>query len=227
MIALQPPGQIVAFYIILLGGFLSSRWGKTLSWGLPLACKLFHSSFLCNHSYVGNLTYISKLTCHKYVRWNSPCLHCRLGRLGGLDPTLVIGRKEAWRLISCIWLHAGVAYLFANMLSLLFIGLRLEQEFGFCKNLLFTRETTFISKPQLIRGYLNMAVRIGLLYHCSGFGGSLLSALSYRPMISVGASGALLGLLGAMLSELITNWTIYTNKVTDSSHDFTWLEKLT
>ena len=31
--------------------------------------------------------------------------------------------------------------------------------------------------------------------------------------VSVGASGALFGLLGAMLSELITNWTIYENKV--------------
>ena len=52
----------------------------------------------------------------------------------------------------------------------------------------------------------------------SGFGGSLLSSLSINPSenptISVGASGALFGLLGAMLSELITNWTIYSNKVT-------------
>ncbi|KAG6535447.1 hypothetical protein ZIOFF_000420 [Zingiber officinale] len=46
------------------------------------------------------------------------------------------------------------------------------------------------------------------------FGGSLLSALFLKSNVSVGASGALFGLLGAMLSELLTNWTIYTNKLT-------------
>lgn len=56
-------------------------------------------------------------------------------------------------------------------------------------------------------------VRIGLLYVISGFGGSLLSSLFIQSSISVGASGALFGLLGSMLSELITNWTIYANKV--------------
>lgn len=58
-----------------------------------------------------------------------------------------------------------------------------------------------------------MAVRIGIVYLFSGFGGSLLSSLFIRNNISVGASGALFGLLGAMLSELLTNWAIYTNKV--------------
>lgn len=47
----------------------------------------------------------------------------------------------------------------------------------------------------------------------SGLGGSVLSALFIQSSISVGASGALFGLLGAMLSELLTNWTIYANKV--------------
>ncbi|KVI11950.1 Peptidase S54, rhomboid [Cynara cardunculus var. scolymus] len=57
------------------------------------------------------------------------------------------------------------------------------------------------------------AVRIGLLYVLSGIGGSILSSLFVRTIISVGASGALFGLLGGMLSELLINWTIYANKV--------------
>lgn len=58
-------------------------------------------------------------------------------------------------------------------------------------------------------------MRIGVIYLLSGFGGSVLSSLFIQNNISVGASGALFGLLGAMLSELFTNWTIYTNKVGD------------
>ncbi|XP_022755776.1 RHOMBOID-like protein 1 isoform X2 [Durio zibethinus] len=56
-------------------------------------------------------------------------------------------------------------------------------------------------------------VRIGLVYLIAGFGGSLMSSLFIQTGISVGASGALFGLLGSMLSELITNWTIYANKL--------------
>lgn len=52
-----------------------------------------------------------------------------------------------------------------------------------------------------------------MLYIIAGLGGSLFSALFIKSNISVGASGALFGLLGSMLSELIINWTIYANKV--------------
>ncbi|KAG6747496.1 hypothetical protein POTOM_049900 [Populus tomentosa] len=110
----------------------------------------------------------------------------RLERLGALERTKVVDKHQGWRLVTCIWLHAGIIHLLANMLSLVFIGIRLEQQFGF--------------------------VRIGVVYLLSGFGGSVLSSLFIRNNISVGASGALFGLLGAMLSELITNWSIYTNK---------------
>ncbi|XVF05505.1 hypothetical protein REPUB_Repub05bG0178000 [Reevesia pubescens] len=109
-----------------------------------------------------------------------------LEKMGALEVSKVVHRHQAWRLFSCIWLHAGVFHILANMLSLVFIGIRLEQEFGF--------------------------VRIGLLYLIAGFGGSLMSALFIQTGISVGASGALFGLLGSMLSEHITNWTIYANK---------------
>ncbi|KAE8700864.1 Detected protein of confused Function [Hibiscus syriacus] len=107
--------------------------------------------------------------------------------MGALDVIKIVHEHQAWRMVSCIWLHAGVFHILANMLSLVFIGVRLEQEFGF--------------------------VRIGLLYLIAGFGGSLMSSLFIQTGISVGASGALFGLLGSMLSELITNWTIYANKL--------------
>ncbi|XP_020252519.1 RHOMBOID-like protein 1 [Asparagus officinalis] len=110
-----------------------------------------------------------------------------LEKMGALDVTEVVHGHQGWRLITCNWLHAGLIHILANMLSLLFIGIRLEQEFGFAK--------------------------IGLLYAISGFGGSLMSALFLKPNdISVGASGALFGLLGSMLSELLTNWSIYVYK---------------
>ena len=60
---------------------------------------------------------------------------------------------------------------------------------------------------------MQCAVRIGLVYLISGFGGSLMSALFIQSNVSVGASGALFALIGSMLSELITNWSLYANKV--------------
>ncbi|GAB4860143.1 Retinoblastoma-like protein 1 [Ancistrocladus abbreviatus] len=110
-----------------------------------------------------------------------------LAKMGALDVRKVVHDHQVWRLVTAIWLHAGVVHLLANMLSLLFIGIRHEKEFGF--------------------------IRIGLLYIVSGFGGNILSALFIQSSISVGASGALFGLLGGMLSELIINWTIYANKL--------------
>ncbi|KNA10842.1 hypothetical protein SOVF_140600 [Spinacia oleracea] len=110
-----------------------------------------------------------------------------LDKMGALAINKIVHGHQGWRLISCIWLHGGVFHLLANMLGLLVIGIRMEREFGF--------------------------VRIGLLYVIAGLGGSLMSGLFVRSNISVGASGAVFGLLGAMLSELIINWTIYSNKV--------------
>lgn len=63
------------------------------------------------------------------------------------------------------------------------------------------------------------AVKIGILYILAGLGGSILSCLHQDPtkdIVSVGASGALFGFMGSMLSEFITNWSSYSNKVTKS-----------
>jgi hypothetical protein len=110
-----------------------------------------------------------------------------LEKLGALDWKKVVQGNEKWRLITAMWLHAGIIHLVMNMFDVIIFGIRLEQQFGF--------------------------IRIGLIYLISGFGGSILSALFLQKSISVGASGALLGLMGAMLSELLTNWTIYKSKL--------------
>ncbi|RDX72442.1 RHOMBOID-like protein 1, partial [Mucuna pruriens] len=110
-----------------------------------------------------------------------------LRNMGALDVQKVVHRHQGWRLIACMWLHGGVFHLLANMFGLLVVGIRLEKEFGF--------------------------VLIGLLFVISGFGGSLLSALFIEGRVSVGASGALFGLLGGMLSELLTNWSLYEKKL--------------
>lgn len=57
----------------------------------------------------------------------------RLLKMGALETSKVTNDHEGWRLITCIWLHAGVVHILANMLSLLLIGIRLEKEFGFSK----------------------------------------------------------------------------------------------
>lgn len=86
-------------------------------------------------------------------------------------------------------------------------------------DIFFWSETLFGLNPvdydqfELTLDYFEPTVKIAILYVLSGFGGSLLSSINLHSAISVGASGALFGLLGAMLSELITNWTIYANKV--------------
>ena len=51
--------------------------------------------------------------------------------MGALDVNRVVHRHQGWRLISCMWLHGGVFHVLANMLGILIIGIRLEQEFGF------------------------------------------------------------------------------------------------
>lgn len=62
----------------------------------------------------------------------------RLEKMGALDVSMVVHKHQVWRLFTCIWLHAGVFHVLANMLSLIFIGIRLEQEFGFGMHLKFS-----------------------------------------------------------------------------------------
>lgn len=100
-------------------------------------------------------------------------------QLLGFDIVLALGAKindaiaagEIWRVLSPVFIHVGLLHFFVNMYSLYAIGPAVERFFG----------------PQ----------RMLILYLLSGIGGVVMSmAFSANP--SVGASGAIFGLLGAL-----------------------------
>ena len=81
---------------------------------------------------------------------------------------------EYYRLLTCIFLHGGIIHITCNMYSLYIIGTQLESFFG--------------------------KIRYLIIFLLSGICGSVLSlAFSNSNSISIGASGAIFGLLGAIL----------------------------
>ena len=80
---------------------------------------------------------------------------------------------QIWRIITCVFLHAGIFHLACNMYALYVVGPRVEDFFGKTKYL--------------------------LIYLISGISGSLLSIGLNDNVVSVGASGAIFGLFGALL----------------------------
>ena len=72
-----------------------------------------------------------RLLFRHWVFTTTDIIYFRLQKLGALEWEKIVHGHQAWRLITGIWLHAGVIHLLANMLSLVFIGIRLEQQFGF------------------------------------------------------------------------------------------------
>ncbi len=88
----------------------------------------------------------------------------------------IIYNFEIWRLITPIFLHADIMHLFSNMFALLIFGATIETNFN-------------ISKIQYL-----------LIYFTSGLIGNIFS-LFLLPIdsISLGASGAIFGLIGVVL----------------------------
>jgi len=94
--------------------------------------------------------------------------------MGGVSWDLVVGQGQWWRLFTGTLLHAGVAHLLLNGVCLFLGGVVLETLFG--------------------RAWL------GAIFVLGALGGSLASIAVNDPnMVSVGASGAIMGLLAAAL----------------------------
>lgn len=106
---------------------------------------------------------------------------------GGLESNLVVKHKEGWRLASAIALNGGVLQLVFNLIVLLIVGTRMEFTFWF--------------------------IRVSMVYAISGFGGSVLSALFIQNQVFAGAGGAIMGLIGAGLADMILNWRVTERKI--------------
>jgi len=80
---------------------------------------------------------------------------------------------ETWRLLTSVFLHSGISHLIFNSIALLAFGNLIETVFG-------------------KRNFL-------VLYLCSGISGSALSVTFNPNTVSVGASGAIFGMLGGLI----------------------------
>ncbi|XP_017980928.1 PREDICTED: RHOMBOID-like protein 8 isoform X2 [Theobroma cacao] len=109
-----------------------------------------------------------------------------LEKVGALQRADLAQNHRTWRLFVCPWLHAGVIHFAINISCIIFVGIHLERDYG--------------------------PLRIGIIYLLSAFFGSLVCSLFVRNSPVVTSSDALFGLLGAMLSGIIRNWKVYTNK---------------
>lgn len=102
---------------------------------------------------------------------------------GAMFVPFVLGGHEYYRLITSMFLHFGFSHLMNNMVMLFFLGSILEEEIGSFKYL--------------------------LLYFISGLAGNVLSAAmdlkTGEFVVSAGASGAIFGVIGALLVIVAKN----------------------
>lgn len=92
----------------------------------------------------------------------------------GANNILLVRSGQIWRLITCAFLHVGLIHLIVNMYSLMVLGTQVE---------------TFIGKWKFL-----------FIYLMSALGSSLFSLVfSDTNIVAVGASGAIFGLMGALL----------------------------
>ena len=100
-----------------------------------------------------------------------------LSEWGGKNSVLIVEDGEWWRLMTPILLHAGLIHFFCNVAVQLELGVFFEREWG--------------SMTWLI------------IYLTSALGSSVLSVIVMPDAVSVGSSGAVMGLFGGKIAEII------------------------
>lgn len=54
-------------------------------------------------------------------------------RLGALESDLVTKAHEGWRLLTAMWLHAGVLHIIGMVLGMILLAIPLERQLGYLK----------------------------------------------------------------------------------------------
>lgn len=94
--------------------------------------------------------------------------------------------NQWYRFIAPIFIHAGGIQFIIVIIAQVYLGSPIERTIGF--------------------------LRMFLIYFISGIGGFLVSGLFDPYVVSVGANGAVFGLLGVMLVELVQSWSVVPNR---------------
>lgn len=109
------------------------------------------------------------------VHFFTPTVESLIGWGGNLRYLTIHG--QFWRLLTSIFVHAGIIHLASNMYALLFVGAALEKSIG---------------RNKFLFSYL-----------ATGIVASLSSLIFHDNIVSVGASGAIFGLFGVLLALLL------------------------
>ncbi|KAF0972278.1 hypothetical protein FDP41_009181 [Naegleria fowleri] len=102
-------------------------------------------------------------------------------KLGAKSSYYIKEKYELWRLVVPLIMHAGILHIFMNLFIQIMVCMGYEKNW---------------------RWY-----RVIPIYFISGIAGNLLSCVAMPASISVGASGAIMGLIGAKVSNIIVRWT--------------------
>lgn len=114
-------------------------------------------------------------------------------KMGGKYTSLIIEDGEWWRLVTPMFLHAGIVHYGMNMVALWFLGSAIEHSHG--------------------------SIAMAIHFVLPAMFGTILSAIFIPQMVTVGASGGIFGLMGACVADIVTNWSLLFSKKVNVNGD--------
>ena len=106
-----------------------------------------------------------------------------LRAFGGKDAYLIFVVGQYWRLVTAGYLHGGLMHILMNMLGLYYVGVNVDEVYGTSRYL--------------------------VIYFLTNVGGYVASSFWAPRVLSIGASAAIFGLIGAMIAVGVRDKSAY------------------